>query len=385
MVNKIILFYFALFFVFSCAQKEDNRNLDTIEVLDSKNKDASIEQKIKLSKLISLDTPDSIFFAGCNKVIFSSEFIFVLDTKSSSIFKFDSLGKYILNFPKKGKGPGEVTDLVDFSIEQSVKKIVLYDRGNGGLIYCDFNGKLINQYPVSPFPKNLALYERHIVWFHNNNNDELNGKLYNISLSDQRGKVLSSHLEFPNIECPTTAFGGIFSQTSDGRILCSNGISNFIFEISLDEWSQKLKIYPKYLFHFGQIGLPDTDDEACKFFNQNYTLFKIAYLKKEFYELNDYTYFSYLNGMKLEFGFFSTSSIKPRNILTSENLKSNCYKAFLRGPVGLYDRNTIIACLTSEEISGIDTANFDCFSGEDTIKIQNKKTDAILALFEIKN
>lgn len=386
MFGKIISLLILLLFFFSCSpNKVDDKDFEIIEVFDSKNKDFSINQKVNLRKLISLSVPDSIFFAGCNKAIFFENFIFILDVKTSSIFKFDSTGKYILNFPQAGKGPGEVTDLIDFLIDSKNKEIVLFDRGNGSLIHYDLNANLLSQYRVSPLNRNFAFLNEEIVWFHNNNNDFLNGKLYNITLSNQKGEVLSNYLEFPNENCPATLFGGVFSQRSDGKILCSNGVSNFIYEISANKHIKKLQVSAKYLFHFGQIGMPDDDEEACDFFNRNYMSLSIAYLTKEFYELEDYTYFSYMNRTKIEFGFISISSAKSGGIITSEDFKNNCLKTFLRNPIGVFDNNTLITYLTSEEFNGIDARDFDCFSNKEISEIQSGKTGAILALIEAKN
>ena len=66
--------------------------------------------------IIALETNEECLIAGINDVIYINEKYYILDKQTSSIFVFDSQGKYISKLFKKGEGPDEYTSLDAFVV-----------------------------------------------------------------------------------------------------------------------------------------------------------------------------------------------------------------------------------------------------------------------------
>lgn len=125
-----------------CSEKKVN----TIEL------DANQDNKLKLSyttRIIQLETNQEsllqfIFKINVDKL---NDRIFVLS--NFNIYMFDMDGRY-LNKLKIGKGPGEITRIVAFTIDTNTKRIYVIDNSTTLCLF-DYNGNMIDKYSINNF------------------------------------------------------------------------------------------------------------------------------------------------------------------------------------------------------------------------------------------
>lgn len=120
-MKSYIAFLFILFVLYSCNIKgeyyEDNHTLN-IDSITSEEK-AWLSSIYKSVKIISLDNSE-VTLADIVKIQGADNFIYILD-QAQQLYMFNNDGKLLQKIGSKGGGPGEYTDISDFTID--------YDRG----------------------------------------------------------------------------------------------------------------------------------------------------------------------------------------------------------------------------------------------------------------
>jgi hypothetical protein len=84
--------------------------------------------------------------------------IFVQD--SEQLIQFDSSGKFIRNFFKKGQGPGEMEDMSNYCFVDN--KLIVHDREPNKILLFDLNGQFIREFRIrqsQPFLMLLFFYK----------------------------------------------------------------------------------------------------------------------------------------------------------------------------------------------------------------------------------
>ena len=70
--------------------------------------------------------------------------IFVLDWRSNQLLQFDTNGKFLRNFFKKGQGPGELSLISYFCFEGN--NIIIYDGRLQKILWLNFNGEAVKEF-----------------------------------------------------------------------------------------------------------------------------------------------------------------------------------------------------------------------------------------------
>jgi hypothetical protein len=360
---------YALLSLFACKKAEPT--LDgalKVAVFEQDSKDPSLESSIVRIETVELKVPDDVQVSTCSKLLMHNGDYFILDNPQSKIFKFDSKGEYQSNFPKTGEGPGEVTDLIDFQIDKEKKQLLLYDRGKGMLIYTDLNGQYLKQTRVSPLPRNFELVaDDLLIWYYNNNS--LPGeRMYNITVNDQQGAVLSRHLEYFNESPFVTSFAGVFAKNEQGELLCSNGISNTIWSSSTGSSNEEMTLKKKYQFDFGKYSIPNDDKEVSAFFTKNFGSGEMSYLTKCFLELpNDLSFFSFFHKEEFSAGLLNRENGK---LLIAQDFKSKCIGTLLL-KVNQQVNNALLVAQTGEDFSYLDIDIQQCLNLKEELVPEN--------------
>ncbi len=141
-IKNLIFMFIVTMLLWACAKEKAN----TIKL------DANQDNKLKLShstRIIQLETnPESllhfIFKISIDKL---NDRIFVLS--NFNIYMFDMNGKYF-NKLKIGKGPGEITRIVAFTIDTHTKRIYAIDNSTTLCLF-DYNGNMIDKYGINNF------------------------------------------------------------------------------------------------------------------------------------------------------------------------------------------------------------------------------------------
>lgn len=142
-------------------------------------------------RLLPLETNDASLLGGINKIVYQDSLIYLLDKRyTSKVFVFTANdGKFVRKFGKIGNGPGEYTNIDDFSIDNENRHIyILADRNR--LITYTLDGDYV-------MAKQLPLMATHVEY--------MNNRLFfvcdltdtdNLLITDMNFNLLSSH--FPN-------------------------------------------------------------------------------------------------------------------------------------------------------------------------------------------
>lgn len=166
MNNKIkfsIQVFLFLFLIWSCSDNKER----TIELRATQSEKLSLNTT---SRIIQLETNSEsvLSFILKTNVDFSNDRTFVLS--NFNLYIFNSFGKYLGKL-KVGKGPGEISRIVAFTIDTATKLIYAIDNSIWLCIF-DYNGNMINKYNIKSFPSgdvsvldddNVFLLRNHIV------------------------------------------------------------------------------------------------------------------------------------------------------------------------------------------------------------------------------
>ena len=173
--NSIYIFLLALL-VCSCSGEKEN----TTELKATQSDKLTLNST---SRIIQLETnPESLlgFILKIN-VDFSNDRIFVLS--DFNIYIFNSNGKF-LNKLKVGRGPGEIINIVAFTIDTETKLIYAIDNSIKLCIF-NYDGNMINNYDIKSFPSSdiSVLNDDNVFLLRNfvGNEEKYFVGLYNIS------------------------------------------------------------------------------------------------------------------------------------------------------------------------------------------------------------
>lgn len=162
--NKLSTFsiYLLIMFLLSCTSKSKvigNANIEVVDI-ESSLENFSI---VKLSdyaddiRYIPLETSDSVLISGISKVIYERETIYILD-HTEQIFLFNNEGKYLRTFSRRGRGPGEYSDLFSFGVNPDNGDIFILDSWRGVLRY-DSDFRFIKLYPFLDDGSTALMFE----------------------------------------------------------------------------------------------------------------------------------------------------------------------------------------------------------------------------------
>ena len=141
--KSIIIIVCGALFI-SCAQ---NFSVENVIEIDTQEETESIEESGLLAgmELIQLETNDSVLITSIDKVIVSSDRLFVADLKESyTIFIFDLDGNYINKINKLGRGVDEYVALFDIFYNNVDNTINLLSRASSKILTYTKNGEFVS-------------------------------------------------------------------------------------------------------------------------------------------------------------------------------------------------------------------------------------------------
>ncbi len=131
-----VIIFFVILFTFYLADQDSELKFIKIDVSSSSK--ANISEITGNSSFVKLETSESCLIKYIKSLSITKDYIFISDG-IDRILKFDRNGKFLLQIGRKGRGPGEFSGIINFSVDSinnylvvlSYKKISLYDfHGN---------------------------------------------------------------------------------------------------------------------------------------------------------------------------------------------------------------------------------------------------------------
>lgn len=236
-----VLLYVSLW-LFSCGETET----DKISINIEKKESVSIMEHFQSIDLIPLETSDSVLIGRLTKIVQNNKKYYVLDKKQRAIFIFDLDGKFIYKIDKKGKGPGEYTEITDFEINPYSGNIELLSPW--GIIYVyDKRGKFIRNYKVPDVLKVMHFFkiisENRVLLYCMTEEDRL------FLFDREKNEIISLSYNVPD-HVLTKSFTTYFPMYSlNNEIYLRENFSNSIYKIQGDE------IIKEFSWDFGSLNI----------------------------------------------------------------------------------------------------------------------------------
>jgi hypothetical protein len=194
----VVLFFISFILFFSYPKGEEIKIEDLQEVKIIVNNNKGLWEKDKKGKRIiyreelsighSEEDKQKIFFQPMDVIADGNDNIYVLDSGSCQIQKYDKTGKYLMTIGRKGQGPGEILNSQDIHLD-SKKNIFVFDQGNNRIIKFDSLGKYIDSFNLNFRPFFGVLDSDDNIFIYG----QYNGKL--IHKFNSQGRFLFSFLD----------------------------------------------------------------------------------------------------------------------------------------------------------------------------------------------
>jgi DNA-binding beta-propeller fold protein YncE len=140
---------------------------------------------------------------------------------NSRVVKFSAQGKYLLEWGKRGTGPGEF-NLPHVMAVDSKRRLYVSDRENNRIQIFDLNGKFLNQWTHTGATQGMAITPKDELWIvtHRDNienvtYDTLAGRIMRIGV--ETGKILGA-MESPGHWLELSPAGEIFIGSLTGNV-----------------------------------------------------------------------------------------------------------------------------------------------------------------------
>lgn len=140
---NIALLLIIILFTTSC--KYDNYKnangpkfeIDIRSAIQKKNKDIKLTEIGESIRYIPLETIENKILRRIQKVLLHQDYIFVTDRQS--VFQFSEDGRFIRQVGKAGKGPGEHSNRISFTLNPARSEVLIFSSGTNQLNFYDIN------------------------------------------------------------------------------------------------------------------------------------------------------------------------------------------------------------------------------------------------------
>ena len=151
-IKLIILFIISIYSCSQLKEKEINKT-NNIITIDINAESPCIQNKLKISKIISLETKKESIIGRIVKIKYRNNKFFILDRDTHRLLVFDTEGDFVQEIGRRGRGPGEHDELRDFSISNDD---LIYLLTYNQIIAYNIEGKFIRTINIKP-DKNIHL------------------------------------------------------------------------------------------------------------------------------------------------------------------------------------------------------------------------------------
>ncbi|MGM0945193.1 MAG: 6-bladed beta-propeller [Bacteroidota bacterium] len=238
---KFILTFVIFYIFFSCSNK-DHILEETKDLYISSKLTPPIETfdvAFEFNQLIAISIPDSLGLVEISKIEPFKNFYIIFDERKEFVLLIDENGNFVRRFGNIGGGPGEYSDLEDYTIIGD--EIFLMTRRSKSLLCYDIlSGDFKRDIEIGVYADQIvSIADGEFLVYLNHSSDGVNNNLIRF---DMDGNKLESYFPFdPEKQNSGIPFsGGLFK--SNNKIFFIKPFDEFIFEF--DERTQNF--FPKY-------------------------------------------------------------------------------------------------------------------------------------------
>ncbi|WP_106832089.1 6-bladed beta-propeller [Parabacteroides pacaensis] len=199
----------------------------------------------KEPQAIVLETTEESLMTSIRRIFTDDNRLFIYDRQLHNIFIFDITGKYISKIDSKGQGPGEYSQICDFTIDPIKKHIILLCDIPEKRMYFTYDGTFIKEESLPDFYLKLTTDGNYIYF----EKGTLKIEDYQLHILNTKTGEKRERLESLNIKNFYYANGNLFSRGKN--ILFVRRYDNSIYELKNGE------VIKKYQVDFKEHSVPD--------------------------------------------------------------------------------------------------------------------------------
>lgn len=218
--------------------KSTDENTDLIKIPED-----IMSNEIKLSKLMSdisfipLETNEESMIGKIRNILYDDGYFFIHDKRNKKLLRFNNEGKFINRIGDIGRGPKELIEITDVSIDIRNKLVSILDTKLMKIIRYTYAGVYVDSKPM------YYLYHSHqycddgdivfrVIPFVKNKKIPSIAS-YGLILSDSLSTPLNVGFKFPN---DPLVYGGLYSLTKfNNNIYYHQSFSNEIWEVKKEQ------------------------------------------------------------------------------------------------------------------------------------------------------
>ena len=201
--QKYLLISIPLLLLSSCQNLPDpviaKNTIDISKSLDQKDF-LNLSEIASEIEYIQLETDSSCFINRLDNlsenIQFTKDRIFIAD--KDQILGFNSKGKFIAHYGRKGKGPAEYMRPGGFTVLEDLRQIAVLCQGLQKVIFFDYEGKFIKGFKIDFWPTKMVYFNNNLV-FINPLGRRFYTDYYIMSVIDLNGKLQNKFM-FREIE-----------------------------------------------------------------------------------------------------------------------------------------------------------------------------------------
>lgn len=119
-----------------------------VDTLENKGV-ASISSYFKSAKPIILETSENNLIKSIDAIQVTNDYIFILDRQYKKLYCFNKAGEFIRKIGNPGNGPGEYSNISDFTIAEDDKLIFVLDNYTSKIHVYKFTGEYISSLNIN--------------------------------------------------------------------------------------------------------------------------------------------------------------------------------------------------------------------------------------------
>lgn len=231
-------------------------------------------------KYVKLELTNASMIGEIDQIIPYNDRLYILDTKTSSLFVFTIDGGYLFKINTIGEGPQEYTQLDFFSIDYKLKNIVLTDLMDYWVIRYDMEGNFLSRQKIPFWVEGVApIYDKGIALYANfRDNTQYFENEYNLYFLDSLNQIEKNYFPYKT------------SEIGKGRNRIGAAVNGGFY--SYNEQCQFFRTYNDTIFQITPEGLStrfifDLGDNAFdqSYFNQHVDQLAEYVKKNKYYSL----------------------------------------------------------------------------------------------------
>lgn len=314
-MNTYIVKIVSILFL-SCLGRADNNVIQIYHINPTSMDVGLFSDYFEDIKYIKLELDPHNPIGNIKQLIYANNSYYILDNLTNKVFKYDIEGNFIFVINKNGKGPGEYTKIASISINTIDSLLIIFDKlGKAIKYYSMMEGSFQRSTSLKDLPNSITYVG--------------DGKIAAFMCFYSRNQTLNNLLYFTNPDRITNQFLPYTHEENfpyyttkmftmkDGKIYFMPPFYDQVFLLDANNCIPKLQLdFGRYKFQ-GKIfdGANFSGEKFDKLYKSD-----MVYTKSDFYEFQDYYYFSFAWKGVRKIAFLNKTD---RRVSVFKNLKND--------------------------------------------------------------